>query len=78
MNWKGSFRELPRALLIFVGNDGSHPKKGRALCEVQRCGNLSRVAHQIGYLLTGTRLAKDRAADAVSKLMIPEVLDYPV
>jgi len=27
--------------------------------------------------LTGSRLAKDRAAEAVSKIMIPEALDYP-
>ncbi|MCU0242876.1 MAG: acyl-CoA dehydrogenase, partial [Vicinamibacteria bacterium] len=28
--------------------------------------------------LAGSRLAKDRAADAASKVMIPEALDYPV
>ena len=28
--------------------------------------------------LTGSRLAKDRAADALTKVMIPETLDYPV
>ena len=28
--------------------------------------------------LTGSRLAKDRAADALTKVMIPEALDYPV
>jgi hypothetical protein len=28
--------------------------------------------------LTGSRLAKDRAAEALSKVMIPEALDYPV
>jgi hypothetical protein len=27
--------------------------------------------------LTGSRLAKDRAADALTKVMIPEALDYP-
>jgi hypothetical protein len=27
--------------------------------------------------LTGARLAKDRAAEAISKIMIPEALDYP-
>jgi len=27
--------------------------------------------------MTGCRLSKDRAADAISKLMIPEALDYP-
>ncbi len=28
--------------------------------------------------LTGVRLAKDRAADALTKVMIPEALDYPM
>jgi hypothetical protein len=28
--------------------------------------------------LTGAYLAKDRAAEALSKVMIPEALDYPV
>jgi hypothetical protein len=27
--------------------------------------------------LTGCRLAKDRAAETVSRVMIPEALDYP-
>ena len=27
--------------------------------------------------LSGSRLAKDRAADTVSSVMIPEALDYP-
>jgi hypothetical protein len=27
--------------------------------------------------LSGSRLAKDRAADTVAKVMIPEALDYP-
>jgi hypothetical protein len=28
--------------------------------------------------LTGARLAKDRAAESLSKVMIPEALDYPI
>jgi hypothetical protein len=27
--------------------------------------------------LAGSRLAKDRAADALTQVMIPEALDYP-
>jgi hypothetical protein len=27
--------------------------------------------------LTGARLAKDRAAESLTKVMIPEALDYP-
>jgi len=32
---------------------------------------------RLDMCLTGARLAKDRAAEAVSQIMIPEVLDYP-
>jgi hypothetical protein len=32
---------------------------------------------KLSTCLTGCRLAKDRAAEAISKLMIPEALDYP-
>ena len=28
--------------------------------------------------VTGSRLAKDRAAEALTKVMIPEALDYPL
>jgi hypothetical protein len=28
--------------------------------------------------LTGARLAKDRAAESLQKVMIPEALDYPL
>jgi hypothetical protein len=28
--------------------------------------------------LTGARVAKDRAAQSLSKVMIPEALDYPL
>jgi len=33
---------------------------------------------KLAACLTGSRLAKDRAAEAISKIMIPEALDYPV
>jgi hypothetical protein len=37
----------------------------------------TRLRGRLDGCLTGSRLAKDRAADAVSKVMIPEALDYP-
>jgi len=38
----------------------------------------ARLRARLDGCLTGSRLAKDRAAEAVSKVMIPEALDYPV
>jgi alkylation response protein AidB-like acyl-CoA dehydrogenase len=37
----------------------------------------ARLRVRLDGCLTGSRLAKDRAAEAVSKVMIPEALDYP-
>ena len=36
-----------------------------------------RLRAKLDGCLTGARLAKDRAADALTKVMIPEALDYP-
>ncbi|MGI9101458.1 MAG: acyl-CoA dehydrogenase family protein [Terriglobales bacterium] len=61
-----------------VGADGSHPAKAGP------CAGCSGNAAQFLWLrqkldtcLTGARLAKDRAAEAVARVMIPEALDYP-
>ena len=37
-----------------------------------------RLRAKLDGCLTGARLAKDRAAEALTKVMIPEALDYPV
>jgi alkylation response protein AidB-like acyl-CoA dehydrogenase len=37
-----------------------------------------RLRVKLDGCLTGARLAKDRAAEALTKVMIPEALDYPV
>jgi hypothetical protein len=37
-----------------------------------------RLRSKLDGCLTGARLAKDRAADALTQVMIPEALDYPV
>jgi hypothetical protein len=61
-----------------IGYDGSHPAKAGP------CAGCSGNAAQFLWLrqkldtcLTGARLAKDRAAQAVARVMIPEALDYP-
>jgi hypothetical protein len=36
-----------------------------------------RLRAKLDACLTGARLAKDRAAEALTKVMIPEALDYP-
>jgi len=63
--------------LDVIGKDGSHPKKaGPCVICSGEAPFLSLYAKLAGCL-TGARLAKDRAAEAISKIMIPEALDYP-
>jgi len=38
---------------------------------------VGRLRLKLDGCLTGVRLAKDRAAEALTKVMIPEALDYP-
>jgi len=63
--------------LDVVKSDGSHPKKAGPCVECHAAQPFLSLHARLDACLTGSRLAKDRAAEAVSKLMIPEALDYP-
>jgi alkylation response protein AidB-like acyl-CoA dehydrogenase len=63
--------------LDVVKGDGSHPKKAGPCVECHAAQPFLSLHARLDACLTGSRLAKDRAAEAVSKLMIPEALDYP-
>jgi alkylation response protein AidB-like acyl-CoA dehydrogenase len=58
--------------------DGSHPAKAGPCAGCAGSSEFLRLQSKLTTCLTGARLAKDRAADTVSKVMIPEALDYPV
>lgn len=60
-----------------INKDGSHPKKAGPCVKCDRTSSFLSLHTKLATCLTGSRLAKDRAAEAVSKLMIPEALDYP-
>ena len=60
-----------------VGIDGSHPQKAGPCAGCAGSSEFVRLQSKLTTCLTGCRLAKDRAADTVSKVMIPEALDYP-
>jgi alkylation response protein AidB-like acyl-CoA dehydrogenase len=64
--------------LDVVGRDGSHPKKAGPCVTCLGESPFLSLHTKLAGCLTGSRLAKDRAADAISKIMIPEALDYPV
>ncbi|MGA3046134.1 MAG: acyl-CoA dehydrogenase family protein [Terracidiphilus sp.] len=60
-----------------VGADGSHPSKAGPCADCGGASEFLRLQNKLTMCLTGSRLAKDRAAETVSKVMIPEALDYP-
>ncbi len=63
--------------LDVLGNDGSHPKKAGPCVKCAAESPFLALQTKLSGCLTGSRLAKDRAAETISKLMIPEALDYP-
>jgi hypothetical protein len=65
-----------RALGDTVEADGSHAAKAGPCCS-QSLQTFMALRLRLDMCLTGARLAKDRAAVALSKVMIPEALDYP-
>jgi hypothetical protein len=60
-----------------LGADGSHPVKAGPCAGCAGAGEFLRLQSKLTMCLSGSRLAKDRAAESVSRVMIPEALDYP-
>ena len=60
-----------------IAIDGSHPLKAGPCAACAGSSDFLRLQSKLTTCLSGARLAKDRAADTVSKVMIPEALDYP-
>jgi alkylation response protein AidB-like acyl-CoA dehydrogenase len=65
------------ALAIDVIVDGIHPVKAGPCAGCAGSADFLRLQNKLAMCLTGSRLAKDRAAETVAKVMIPEALDYP-
>jgi alkylation response protein AidB-like acyl-CoA dehydrogenase len=60
-----------------VAIDGAHPDKAGPCAACTGANDFLRLQNRLCSCLSGSRLAKDRAAETVSKVMIPEALDYP-
>ncbi|MGD0651285.1 MAG: acyl-CoA dehydrogenase family protein [Verrucomicrobiia bacterium] len=56
----------------------SHPAKAGPCVCFDGMEAFTRLRVKLDGCLTGARLAKDRAAEALTKVMIPEALDYPM
>ncbi len=60
-----------------ISGDGSHPQKAGPCAGCEGAANFLTLQNKLSRCLSGSRLAKDRAAETVSTVMIPEALDYP-
>ena len=68
---------LARGYTDVIEDDGAHPPKAGPCARFEGLDQFSRLRTRLDGCLTGSQLAKDRAADALTKVMIPEALDYP-
>lgn len=60
-----------------VGEHGEHALKAGPCASCKGSEAFQRIRSKLDTCLTGAQLAKDRAAEAIAKVMIPEALDYP-
>ncbi len=60
-----------------VKADGTHPAKAGPCARFAGFEDFVRLRAKLDGCLTGSQLAKDRAARALTKVMIPAALDYP-
>jgi alkylation response protein AidB-like acyl-CoA dehydrogenase len=60
-----------------IQQNGAHPVKAGPCAGCAGSADFLHLQNKLATCLTGSRLAKDRAAETVSMVMIPEALDYP-
>jgi len=60
-----------------IASDGGHPQKAGPCAGRAGSAEFLRLQSKLTTCLTGSRVAKDRAAETVSRVAIPEALDYP-
>jgi hypothetical protein len=63
--------------LDVIQPNGKHPVKAGPCASCHGLEAFQRLRDKLDGCLTGSQLAKDRAADAIARVMIPEALDYP-
>lgn len=61
-----------------IETDGSHQHKAGPCVRFEGLDQFARLRVRLDGCLTGSQLAKDRAAEALTKVMIPEAASYPV
>jgi hypothetical protein len=68
---------LARGYTDVIEDDGTHQPKAGPCVRFEGLDQFARLRVRMDGCLTGSQLAKDRAADALTRVMIPEALDYP-
>jgi hypothetical protein len=66
-----------RSYADVIEADGSHAPKAGPCVRLPGLQTFQSLRSRMDGCITGTRLAKDRAAEALTKVMIPEAPDYP-
>ena len=68
---------LARGYTDVIEHDGAHPPKAGPCVRFEGLDQFARLRLRLDACLTGSQLAKDRAAEALTKVMIPEAASYP-
>jgi len=68
---------LARGYTDVIETGGAHETKAGPCVRMDGLDQFGRLRARMDGCLTGSQLAKDRAAEALTKVMIPEALDYP-
>jgi alkylation response protein AidB-like acyl-CoA dehydrogenase len=71
------FVACARAYTDVVEADGTHPLKAGPCAKRPGLERFIALRTRLDGCLTGSRLAKDRAAESLTRVAIPEALDYP-
>lgn len=75
--WESCAPGMAAYALDVIQPDGSHPDKAGPCAACGENIAFRQLRDQLDLCLTGSQLAGDRAARALSTVMIPEVPDYP-
>jgi alkylation response protein AidB-like acyl-CoA dehydrogenase len=75
--YEGFIPGIASVAMDVIGEDGGHPVKAGPCAGCAGSADFLHLQNKLATCLTGSRLAKDRAAETVAKVMIPEALDYP-
>jgi hypothetical protein len=67
-----------RAVGDVIEHGQSHPTKAGPCVCFEGLEAFTKMRMRMDGCLTGARLAKDRAAESLQSVMIPEALDYPL